>query len=364
MSLWYDIKKTYEENLLEGPFFDGAIPERVMPPKKDWINLFDYQVMMPLGVPACPFVVNARGLKLASDLGFDVITWKTIRSKATLARPYPNVALLRNTPIHSFSQLMTVTETLPDSFADLAVTVSIGNASHEFDWVMSEMERGVSYIKPGQILISSIYGVGDTQDALIADFVHLACRVKEVGVHAVEANISCPNVDGLLYKDVELVSKLCSALVSVLGATPLTIKLGIFDSKDEMKKILTAAAAAGVRGITGINAIGLNVVDENGEQYFKGRPHAGVCGAPVQPYGLQFVRDARCISDTEKLDLTILGCGGITLPEHIDLFFDAGADAALSGSGALYNPYIVSEYQSRAAHIFQKKSEPAQHKGM
>ena len=364
MSLWYDIKKTYEENLLEGPFFDGEMPQRIIPPKNEWKKLFDYQVMMPLGVPACPFVVNARGAKLASDLGFDVITWKTIRSKATLAKPYPNVALLRNTPIHTFSQSMIVTETLPDSFSDLAATVSIGNASHEFDWVMSEMERGLSCVKPGQILISSIYGVGETQDALIADFVYLACRVKEVGVHAVEANISCPNVDGLLYKDVNLVSKLCSALVSALGTTPLTIKLGIFDSKDEMKEILTAAAVVGVRGITGINAIGLNVIDEKGEQYFKGRPHAGVCGAPIRPYALQFVRDARCISDDEKLDLTILGCGGITLPEHIDLFFDAGADAALSGSGALYNPYIMNEYQSRAAHIFQRKSEPAQHKGI
>ncbi len=364
MSLLYDVKKTFEENLMEGPFFDGEIPKRIVPPKKDWVNLFDYQIMTPLGVPACPFVVNARGVKLASDLGFDVITWKTIRSKKTLAHPHPNVALLRNTPIHHFDQPMTVTKTLPNSFSELAVTVSIGNASHEFAWVLSDMERGLSHVKPGQILISSIYGVGDTQDALIADFVYLASCVKEVGVHAVEANLSCPNVTGLLYKDVDLVSKLCSALVSALGTIPLTIKLGVFNSTDEMKEILTAAAAAGVRGITGINAIGLNVVDEKGEQFFKGRPHAGVCGAPIQPYGLQFVREARRISDAEKLNLVILGCGGITLPEHIDLFFDAGADAALSASGAMYNPYLMGEYHSRPGHFFQRKSEPSQHKGM
>lgn len=343
-SFVYDARKTFQENLLEGPFFTGTIPGRIIPPKNEWKKLFDYFVMTPLGVPACPFVVNSRGVQLASDLGFDVITWKTIRSKATAARPFPQVSILKNTPILSFDQKMITTHTLPKSFTDFAFTVSIGNASHELEVVLEDMRKGVQLIKPGQILITSIYGVGDTRQEMIDDFVYLAVRVKEAGVHVVEANISCPNVDGLLYKDPELVFAICSAIVKAIGATPLTIKLGIFDSREQMETILDAAARAGVRGITAINAIGMDIVTENGEQFFPGRLHAGVCGAPIRPFALQFIRDARAISDAHNYNFTILGCGGITLPEHIDLFFDAGADAALSAAGAMYNPYLLHDY--------------------
>lgn len=343
-SVVYDLRKTFQENLLEGPFFTGAIPGRIIPPRNEWKMLFDYAVMTPLGVPACPFVVNSRGVQLASDLGFDVITWKTIRSTATQARPFPQVSFLEYAPILSFDQKMITTRRLSKSFADFAYTVSIGNASHELDIVLEDMRMGVQLIKPGQILITSIYGVGDTRQELIDDFVYLAVRVKEVGVHVIEANLSCPNVDGLLYKDPELVFALCSAIVKAIGTTPLTIKLGIFDSRQQMETILAAAARAGVRGITGINAIGMDIVTQQGEPFFPGRTHAGVCGAPIRPFALQFIRDARALSDAHGYAFTILGCGGITLPEHIDLFFDVGADAALSGAAALYNPYLMNEY--------------------
>ncbi len=354
----YDATKTFQENLLEGPFFTGTIPDRIELPKSEWKTLFGYPVMRPVGVPACPFVVNSRGVKLASDLGFDVITWKTIRSQATQARPFPQVSLLKNTPIKRLDQKMVTTQSVPDSFSEFAFTVSIGNASIELETVLDDMRKGVQLLKPGQILISSIYGVGDTRQELIDDFVFLAMRVKEVGVHAVEANLSCPNVGGLLYKDPELVLEVCTALAKALGDTPLTIKLGVFDSFEQIELILGIAARAGVRGITAINAVGMDIVNEKGEGFFPGRLHAGVCGTPIRPFALQFIRDARAISDARNYNFTILGCGGITLPQHINEFLEAGADAALSGAAAMYNPYIMHEYASM--HIPTQKQQELQ----
>lgn len=342
--LIYDSSKTFQENLLEGPFFTGDIPERIIPPRSQWKKLFGYEVMSPIGIPACPFVVNSRGLKLASDLGYDVITWKTIRSQATQARPYPQVSLLHNRPITDFHTPMVTTKKMPHSFSELAFSVSIGNASHELDWVLEEMQRGLSFLKEGQLLLSSIYGVGDTPTDVVNDFAYLAQRVKEAGAHVVEANLSCPNVDGLLYKNSELVTAICSAIVQAIGTTPLTIKLGIFESRDEMEEIMLAAARAGARGITGINAIGMDIVTEQGTEFYPGRPHAGVCGAPVRPHALQFIKHGRAICERHALDLTILGCGGVTQPEHCDLFFEAGADAVLSGAGAMHHPYLAHEY--------------------
>jgi len=88
----------------------------------------------------------------------------------------------------------------------------------------------------------------------------------------------------------------------------------------------------------------MDIVTEKGESFFPGRLHAGVCGSPIRPFALQFIRDARAISDAHTYNFTILGCGGITLPEHINEFFEAGADAALSGAAAMYNPYLMQEY--------------------
>jgi len=343
-SLVYDASQTFQDNLLEGPFFTGDIPARIIPLRSEWKRLFGYEVMSLIGISACPFVVNSRGLKLASDLGYDLITWKTIRSKATQARPYPQVSLLRNQPIINFDTPMVITNQMPEFSADLAFSVSIGNASHDLEIVLADMKKGRALLKPGQLLISSIYGVGDTQKAVVDDFVYLAQRVKEAGAHVVEANLSCPNVDGLLYKDEAVVTKICSAIVRAIGDTPLTIKLGIFESFEHMQTILIAAAHAGVRGITAINAIGMNIVDEQGKEFYPGRLHAGVCGAPVRPYALQFIRDARAICEMHSLDLTLLGCGGITQAEHFNDFFKAGADAVLSATGALHYPYLAHEY--------------------
>lgn len=347
----YDSSLTFQENLLEGPFFTDPIPQRIIPPHSEWKTLFGYDVMTPIGIPACPFVVNARGLKLAIDLGYDVITWKTIRSNATQARPYPQVSLLKNQPIIDFDAPMITTHRTPQSADELAFSVSIGNASHELAWVQEEMHKGRACIQPGQLFISSIYGVGDTQREIIDDFVFLACAVKDAGAHAVEANLSCPNVGGVLYKNEELVGAICSAIVRAIGDTPLTIKLGMFDSFEHMQIVLLAAARAGVRGITAINAIGMNIVDEQGKEFYPGRPHAGVCGVPVRPHALQFIADARKISNVHGLQFTILGCGGITQPEHFDLFFHAGADAALSAAGAMHYPYLAHDYATRLATV-------------
>lgn len=51
-------------------------------------------------------------------------------------------------------------------------------------------------------------------------------------------------------------SELTTALVSVLGPSiPLVIKVGAFDSQQQLEAVLTAAAAAGVRGVSGINGL-------------------------------------------------------------------------------------------------------------
>ena len=76
----YDIRKTYLENADHGPFFNGPIPQRVLPPKEKWIDFLGFPVVSPIGVPAGP-LLTSNWIALAGKLGFDIPTYKTIRSK-------------------------------------------------------------------------------------------------------------------------------------------------------------------------------------------------------------------------------------------------------------------------------------------
>jgi hypothetical protein len=52
------------------------------------------------------------------------------------------------------------------------------------------------------------------------------------------------------------VSELTTALVSALGPSiPLVIKVGVFESQQQLEAVLVAAAAAGVKGVSGINGL-------------------------------------------------------------------------------------------------------------
>ena len=115
-----------------------------------------------------------------------------------------------------------------------------------------------------------------------------------------------------------------------------------------MRKTLIVAARSGVRAICGINTIGLKVIDEQGKPALgQGRLVSGVCGSPIRRAALTFVREAHNINQTEKLGLTLMGVGGITLPEHFKDFFEAGADSALTATGLMWDPYLAARYHEQ-----------------
>jgi hypothetical protein len=59
------------------------------------------------------------------------------------------------------------------------------------------------------------------------------------------------------------------------------------------------------------------------------------------------VKGCRDVIEQEKLGLTLIGGGGITLPEHFDLFYDAGADFAMTATGMMWNPYLAIHYHQK-----------------
>ncbi len=99
---FYDVSRSYEDNYEQGPF--GAFAETL----KDGngadaagttsegasegalATFLGQPVNLPFGIPAGP-LLNSRFTTAAFRMGFDLATYKTVRSRAWGCNPFPNV---------------------------------------------------------------------------------------------------------------------------------------------------------------------------------------------------------------------------------------------------------------------------------
>lgn len=318
----YDISKTYAENAEKGPYFDGPLFKREKP--KQFFDFLGFPVRSKIGVPAGP-LLTSNWVALAARLGFDIPTYKTIRSEAHPSHRLPNVVFVNP----------------PGPLSDLTITNSFGMPSKSPEFLLEDIARAGRALSEGQVMIVSVVGTPNRGVSFAQDFVRAAHLAKEAGAKIIEANFSCPNVDkaeGILYQTPETVHEYTRIIAKAIHPTPLILKVGGFDSVHQMKSVFLAAARGGARAICGINSVSMPI------QLDESRKTSGVCGGAIREKALQFIRDASTIIRENRLGLTLIGCGGIMMPEHFDLFFEAGADIAMSATGMMWDPYLALRY--------------------
>lgn len=340
----YDISKSYLENLTQGPFFTGEIPQR--PKSSQKFSLFGHDLASPLGVPAGP-LLGSHWIALAARLGFDVLTYKTIRSFEHDGHPLPNMIYVEPTGPHSARELAH----LPKHLDELTVTNSFGMPSRSPDFLMQDIEKANRAMGSGQLLIVSVVGTPNRGVSFQQDFVNTALLAKEAGAKVIEANFSCPNVDraeGMLYTSPETVREYASALVKAIHPLPLILKIGEIENPLLLQQVLEAAALANVSGICGLNSVSMSVTGKHNQASLgPKREKSGVCGSAIRERALTFIRQAHTIIQREKFGLTLLGCGGIVQAEHFDLFLEAGAQLALTATGMMWDPLLAMRYHAR-----------------
>jgi dihydroorotate dehydrogenase (NAD+) catalytic subunit len=343
----YDIHQSYAGNFADGPFFNGAIPQR--PKKVNSIDFLDCSLYSPIGIPAGP-LLNARWIKLAAALGFDLLTYKTIRSVAHPGHPLPNMIFV-DPRGHNMAHVSAQAE----HFDELTLTNSFGMPSQSIEFLMEDIDRALSYLGKGQAMIVSIVGSTGAGGSLAQDFVRTALIAREAGARFIEANFSCPNVaqsEGMLYLDPEGVFAIAQAIVHAINPVPLILKVGLFPSGEVFEQVLVSAARAGVRAICGINSVSMQVVDDAGQPALSAsRAKSGVCGAAIRQFAMQWIREAASIIRRRKLDLTLMGCGGFMRPEHLDDCLDAGAAIAMSATAMMWDPYLA--LRTHWSHIYE-----------
>ncbi|HEY5713941.1 MAG TPA: dihydroorotate dehydrogenase [Candidatus Gracilibacteria bacterium] len=350
----YDITRSYDDNYNEGPFFDGPWPERVLLPKKT--DFLGFKVNSPVGVPAGP-LLNSNWIETYAKLGFDIVTYKNVRSVQRACHPLPNCVFVENKKQIRLDD--GITELHPDKDPgdphDFSITNSFGVPSQDPKVWMADIERANNIVGPDQVVITGVMPTPGLEGRdMIEDCAYTAAMVKEAGAKIIELNFSCPNVrtgEGSIYADGETSSLLARKTREVIGSTPLVIKIGYLPY-EQLKKIVLANVPY-VDAIAGINTIPKAIKTLEGQQVLPGdgRLVSGVCGKIIRDVSQEFAEMMVRIRKEEGLDFTFIGVGGIMDAEDALKRLDAGADVVMSATAAMWNPYLAVEIQTKLKNL-------------
>ncbi len=306
-----------------------------------------YHIKNRVGLSAC-ILGESKGITEMAQKECAILTYKSVRSHPATRHPEPNIGYISQTKQLTNSSLATglAADTDYSLMKPISIANSYGIESLQASEVIKDIKKARNILKKDQLLIVSIYpqaypGISRAQDAH-----YLAHLVKEAGAQAIEINLACPNVhEKPLYQDLGRLRGICEEAVAGGKNLPVLIKIGFISDKEILKNVVKTAVKAGIRGITSMNSIAAEILNNTNDKFFfPGRPVAGVSGDIIRDLALEQIKTLVEIRKEENLDFEISGVGGISKPEHFDLFLEAGANAALSATGLMHNHDLVKEY--------------------
>lgn len=346
----YDIKKSWEQNYKNGPFFQGVYPP--LPKNKNWTFL-GHKVISPLGIAAGP-LPNAKWLLTYANLGFGSLIQKTVRSKAHKSHKFPNVLFVEVAGKLDVSDKPLVGSAKTSTpISKMTITNSFGNPCYAPSIWAKETAKTRKNIGDGQVFGVSVYGTSGektTLKQLAADYAKCAALAKKSGAMFIEANLACPNVSGaenpFLYKDADAVAQITKAIKSKIGKTPLLLKIGYFEKYQDLLNVLKKSKG-NFEGVSAINTISKKIITKSGKQALPGRDVSGVCGAAIKEFGIKTVKNLVRARRELKMKFEIIGVGGVMVPKDVIDYLKAGADHVHSATAIMWNPYLAYEFNSK-----------------
>lgn len=350
MWMTYDIESTYEQNYRSGPVLppDFAWPEEPLEgPSESWLGI---PVRSRFGV-AAGLLLNSDWVATYARLGFDLLTYKTVRNMQRDCHPMPNWVWLE--PVQEASDAIAVMRSsAPERPEEAHAAICYGMPSRAPDLWMKDVTRAASRLYPGQVLIVSVTASpspGGTLDGLMEDFVLATTRACQAGAQVVEANLSCPNVcsaEGTIYLNAEASGIISKAIRQAAGSVPVLLKIGHIAREDAMSAFIDAVAPH-VDGLTLVNGLTREIRHVNGQAAFgENYLRAGVVGPGLHGPALVQVETMTQIAGRLGYPLSINAVGGVQSAEEILRFREAGADAVFAGSSPAYLPYLARDIRT------------------
>ncbi|MDF2068588.1 dihydroorotate dehydrogenase [Bacillus sp. Cr_A10] len=168
------------------------------------------------------------------------------------------------------------------------------------------------------------------------DYVTVAEEIsKAPNVHALELNISCPNVKqgGITFGTDPKVAEELTKAVKAVSSVPVYVKLS--PNVTNVNDIAKAVEAGGADGITMINTLlGMRLDTKTGRPVIA-NVTGGLSGPAIKPVALRMVYDV-----AKQVSIPIIGMGGIATIEDVIDFLSAGASAVAVGTANFVDPFV------------------------
>ncbi len=193
--------------------------------------------------------------------------------------------------------------------------------------------------RSGARVVVSVWGrsvedfgeVGEQLGQLVVEGGPASCVV------AVEANISCPNVedgDKMFAHSEAAAAAALEALVAGLGRAGLPVWAKLSPNVANLRDIAGAVLAAGANGLTLVNTLmGLALDPATGKARLGGGG-GGISGPALHPVAVRAVYECR----RELPGAAIIGVGGVTTGYDAAEMLAAGADAVQVGTASFADP--------------------------
>lgn len=178
--------------------------------------------------------------------------------------------------------------------------------------------------------------IANVAGSQVDDYVQVAKEIsKAPNVHALELNISCPNVKcgGMAFGTNPEVAASLTRAVKAVSQVPVYVKLS--PNVTNIVEMAKAVEAAGADGLTMINTlVGMRLDLKTGQPILANKI-GGLSGPAIKPVALRMIYEV-----SQQVNIPIIGMGGISTAEDVIEFFYAGASAVAVGTANFVDPYV------------------------
>jgi dihydroorotate dehydrogenase (NAD+) catalytic subunit len=165
------------------------------------------------------------------------------------------------------------------------------------------------------------------------EFAHLAAELTRPGVAAIEANISCPNIE----EDGKAFAMRAASTETVVrqlrAATSLPLWVKLTPNTGDLPEVARAAELAGADALVVANTILAMAIDLETFRPCLGNIMGGLSGPAVKPIVLRQVYQC-----SRAVKIPVIGCGGISTTEDAIEYLLAGAVAVQIGTATFVQP--------------------------
>lgn len=193
--------------------------------------------------------------------------------------------------------------------------------------------------------------IANVAGACEEDYVEVCGKIGEApNVHAIELNISCPNVKhgGIAFGTDPQVAYELTKAVKAVAKVPVYVKLS--PNVTDIVPIAKAIEKGGADGFTMINTLLGMRIDLKTRKPILANQTGGLSGPAIKPVAIRLIHQVAGVSD-----LPIIGMGGVMTVDDVLEMFMAGASAVAVGTANFTDPYIcpklIEELPIRMAEL-------------